>query len=177
MNFARARVLVLASATGLGALAGLASPAQAKTWRVTASDPSGDSVSANRDITEVKLRYKSNGSLLFVITVAAPIDAANGDAGVGVSLGRTCKKLLALGGGAFSAPDPVRFAKVTGNKIGKDRIGKGEITSNVYTLSVKHSSFKNWKPGCFAVALVDPAGANTETPSVFDETAEIKIKK
>ena len=71
---------------------------------------------------------------------------------------------------------PDFFARVQGKKVGKDREGKGEITGNVYTLSVKHSSFKNWKPGCFAVALIDPATAEDEAPVPFDQTGEVKIK-
>lgn len=160
----------------VGALGGAASPAEAKTWKASYIDPTGDAPVPGRDITEVKFRYKSNGSILFAITVAGPIDGAGADAGVGVSLGSTCKKLLATGVGQFSEPDPVLFARVIGKKFGKDREGKGEITSNVYTLSVKHSSFKNWKPGCFAVALVDPTTPEDEAPVPFDQTGEVKVK-
>ncbi len=115
-------------------------------------------------------------SIRFVVTVAGPIDGAGADAGVGVSLGSTCKKVLLTGGGLFSQPDPVIAARVIGKKFGKDREGKGEITENVYTLSFKHSSFKGWKPGCFAVALVDPATPEGQLPVAFDQTDEIKIK-
>lgn len=168
-----------AAITGLavGALGLGASPAEAKTWKASYTDPTGDGPVPGRDITEVKVRYKSNGSILFAVTVAGPIDGAAADAGVGISLGSTCKKLLGTGGGVFSKPDPVFFLRVNGKKLGKEREGKGEITGNVYTLSVKHSSFKNWKPGCFAVALVDPATPEDEAPVPFDQTGEVKFKK
>lgn len=150
--------------------------ASAKTYRATVTDPTGDGPAPGRDITEVKLRYRTSGSVLFVITLAGPIDPAGADAGVGVSLGSTCKKLLLVGAGAFSQPDPVAFLKATGSKKPKARQGKGEITDNVYTLSAKHSSFKNLKPGCLAVALVDPATADSDNPVTLDETDEIKFK-
>lgn len=162
---------IAASAFGVFATA-----AEAKTYKATYTDETGDGPAPGRDITEVKVRYKSNGSVLFAITTAGPIDGAGADAGVGISLGSTCKKLLGIGGGAFSQPDPVFFARVQGKKLGKEREGKGEITGNVYTLSIKHSSFKNWKPGCFAVALVDPATAEDEAPVPFDQIGEVKIK-
>lgn len=164
------------AALGVVALGAFASPANAKTWKASATDPAGDNAAPGRDITEVKFRYKSNGSVLFVVTTAGPIDGAGADAAVGVSLGTTCSKLLMIGGGLFSEPDPVAFTKVKGKKLGKAREGKGEITGNVYTLSVKHSSFKGWKPGCFAVALVDPNTPDDQEPAPFDETGEIKIK-
>lgn len=161
------------AATAFGAFA---TAAEAKTWKASYTDETGDGPTPGRDITEVKFRYKSNGSVLFAITTAGPIDAAGADAGVGLSLGSSCKKIIGLGGGLFSKPDPVFFARVKGKKVGKDREGKGEITGNVYTLSVKHSSFKNWKPGCFAVALIDPATAEDEAPVPFDQIGEVKIK-
>lgn len=175
MSNTRIRNSVTALAA-VGALAAFSAPAQAQTWKASATDPTGDGPVPGRDITEVKFRYKSNGSVLFAVTVAGPIDGTNADAAVGVSLGSSCKKLLLTGGGLFSKPDPVIAARVIGKKFGKDREGKGEITENVYTLSFKHSSFKNWKPKCFAVALVDPAAPEDQVPVPFDQTGEIKIK-
>lgn len=168
--------MALGLAVGVALAGGLAGPAQAKTWKAEATDPTGDGPVPGRDITDVKFRYKTNGSVLFVVTTAGPIDGTNADALVGVSLGTTCKKLILTGGGQFSAPDPVKFARVTGKTIHKPRKGSGEIQNNVYTLEVKHSSFKNWKPGCFAVALVDPNTPKDQAPVPFDQTGEIKIK-
>lgn len=167
-------LLVGGAAVALGAAA--APAASAKTWKASATDPTGDGPVPGRDITEVKLRYKSSGSLLFVVTVAGPIDGAAADAAVGVSLGSSCKKVFAIGGGLFSEPNPTSFETVKGSKIGKPREGEGEITNNVYTLSIKHSAFKNKKPGCWAVGLLDPATFESKSPTVFDETEELKVK-
>ena len=153
-----------------------AAPAKATTWKAEATDPTGDGPVPGRDITDVKFRYKSNGSVLFVVTTAGPIDGTNADALVGVSLGTTCKKLILTGGGQFSDPTPVKFARVTGKTVHKPRKGKGEIQGNVYTLEVKHSSFKHFRPGCFAVALIDPTTPADEAPVPFDQSGEIKIK-
>lgn len=166
-----------ASALLAGALLGVPATAAAKTYKTSAVDPTGDGPVPSRDITEVKFRYKDNGSILFVVTVAGPIDPAAADAAVSISLGKTCKKIAMLGGGLFSAPDTIALSLVKGKKILKPRQGKGEITSNVFTLSAKHSSFKGLAPGCFAVGLVDPATVESENPTIFDQTDEIKIKK
>lgn len=179
MSFSAATVKtgLMAGAAAL-VLGGAAVPAaSAKTWKASVTDPTGDGPAPGRDITEVKFRYKSNGSVLFVVTVAGPIDGAGADAAVGVSLGSSCKRVFLVGGGLFSSPDPTAFETVKGNKIGKPREGEGEITGNVYTLSIKHSAFKNKKPGCFAVGLIDPATADAPEPTMLDATDEIKIKK
>jgi hypothetical protein len=167
----------IAMTLAVGALAALPAGASAKTWKASTVDPTGDGPVPGRDITEVKFRYKSNGSVLFVVTTAGPIDGANADAAVGVSLGSSCRKPLLSGGGVFSQPDPTVFFTIKGKKLGKNRKGEGEITNNVYTLQSKQSAFKNWKPGCFAVVLLDPATADSASPTVFDETDEIKIKR
>ena len=156
--------------------AAFAGPAQAKTWKASGTDPAGDAPAPGRDITEVKFRYKSNGSLLFVVTTQGPIDPAGADAVVVVELGESCKRIVALGGGVFSKPDPVRISAVKGKKVAKPREGKGEITGNVYTLSVKHSSFKGLKPGCLAVSLADPATIESDEPTVFDTTDPLTFK-
>ncbi|MDO9354960.1 MAG: hypothetical protein Q7T55_14780 [Solirubrobacteraceae bacterium] len=175
----RTRAIALGAALAFTAGAAVPAVADAKTYRGEAADPAGDGPVPGRDITNVKFRYTSAGSILFVITTAGPIDPATADAGVGLSLGTTCKKLVVLGNGLFSAPDPVAFATVKGakGKLGKPREGAGEITNNVYTLKVKHSAFKGITPGCFAVALVDPAAPEDQVPTPFDQTGEIKIKK
>lgn len=174
------RSLLAAGASGLLTAviaASLAAPAGAATFKATAQDAVGDGPAPGRDITEVKVRYKTNGSVLFVVTTAGPIDGAGADALVGVSLGSSCRRVLLTGGGQFSDPDPVAFSKITGRRLGKPRRGEGEITGNVYTLLVKHSSFKHWKPSCYAVVLLDPATAAADSPTIFDQTDELRIKR
>jgi hypothetical protein len=175
----RTRAIALGAVVAFAAGAAVPAVASAKTYRGEATDPTGDAPVPGRDITNVKFRYTSGGSILFVVTTAGPIDPAAADAGVGLSLGTSCKKLVVLGNGLFSAPDPVAFATVKGpkGKLGKPRKGAGEITNNVYTLKVKNSAFKGIKPGCFAVALVDPAAPEDQVPTPYDQTGEIKIKK
>lgn len=159
-------------------VAALAMPSAASAAKYTASktDPTGDGPAPGRDISEVKLSYVTNGKLIVVVTVAGPIDAASGDAVVSVSLGSTCNKVIGLGGGLFS--DTVAgFSKVKGKKVLKPKKAKAEIKNgNVYTLSVKNSAFKNWKPKCLAVGLADPATADSDNPTIFDLTDEIKVK-
>lgn len=167
--------LVVAAAVG-GAMA-TAPVAGATTYRASETDPTGDAPAPGRDITEVKFRYTTAGSVLIVLTMAGPIDAAGADAGVGVSVGSSCNKLIFTGAGLFSEPDPVAFIPVKGKKLLKPKKGAGEITNNVYTLKVKNSAFKNQKPKCLAVALIDPATAENTEPTLFDQTDELKIKK
>ncbi|MBO9532925.1 MAG: hypothetical protein J7513_08130 [Solirubrobacteraceae bacterium] len=160
---------------GVAALA-MPSAASAAKYTASATDPTGDGPVPGRDISEVKLSYVTSGKLIVVVTTAGPIDAAAGDALVTVTLGSSCKKVIGLGGGVFS--DTVAgFSKVKGKKILKPKKAKAEIKDgNVYTLSVKNSAFKGWKPKCVGVALADPATADSDNPTIFDLTKDIKIK-
>lgn len=173
----RAAGLGLLTALGIGALAAPAASAAPKQYLTIAKDPAGDAPSPSRDIIETIARYKSDGSILFVVTVAGPIDPVGADAGVSVSLGSTCNAVIGLGVGLFSKPDLVEFAAVSRKqqKISNGREGRGEITNNVFTFLVKHPSIAGWKPSCYAIALLDPATAEDEVPTLFDQTGEVKL--
>jgi hypothetical protein len=166
-------VLLLPAAAGA-----LAMPVAASAAKSTASgtDATGDGPVLGRDITEVKLSYKTTGTLLVVVTVAGPIDATNADAAVSVSLGSSCKKVIGLGGGLFSDPASAAFSAVKGKKVGKPKKGTGTIKGNVFELKFKNKAFKDWKPKCVAVGLIDPATVDADQPTIFDATDEIKIK-
>lgn len=173
----RAAGLGLLTAVGIGAAATPAATAAPKQYLTVAKDPAGDAPSPSRDIIETIARYKSDGSILFVVTVAGPIDPAAGDALVSVSLGQTCNKVIGLGIGLFSKPETVEFAAVSTKqkKISNGREGRGEITSNVFTFLVKHPSIAGWKPSCYAIALADPNTAEDEAPTLFDQTGEVQL--
>ncbi len=84
--------------------------------------------------------------------------------------------MIGIGGALFSDPASAGFSKVKGKKVLKPRAGTTKITNNVFQVKFKDKSFKNWKPGCFAVALVDPNAPQDEVATPFDQTGEIKIK-
>lgn len=169
-----------AAATLAAAALTAAAPAvaEAKTYRGTATDPTGDAANPGVDITEVKVRYKTNGSLLLTLTTAGPIDGAAANGVFAVALGqKKCKKTLLGGGGVFSEPAKASgFLQKTMTKVGKSREGKGEIVGNTYTVSVKHSSFGKKKPDCFAAVILDPATIESPEPTILDQTEEFKIK-
>ena len=167
----------LLAAGVVGAALVPATQAAPKQYLAIAKDPSGDAPSPSRDIIETIARYKDDGSILFVVTLAGPVDPAGADAGIVVSLGSSCAKIVGLGVGLLSEPDVVEFAAVStkNKKISPARTGRGEITSNVFTFLVKHPSIAGWKPGCYAVALSDPKTAEDEAPVLFDQTGEIKL--
>lgn len=173
----RSVALTLAAAAGFGALAAPTAGAAPKQYLTIAKDAAGDAPSPSRDIIETIARYKSDGSILFVVTLAGPVDPAAGDAIVSVSLGQTCAKVIGLGIGLLSEPDAVEFAAVSTKqrKISNGRPGRGEITSNVFTFLVKHPSIAGWKPSCYAIALADPNTAEDEVPTLFDQTGEVKL--
>lgn len=173
----RAAALGLLATAGCTALLAPSAGAATKQYLSVAKDPAGDAPSPSRDIIETIARYKSDGSILFVVTVAAPIDPAGGDALVSASLGQTCAKVIGLGAGLFSQPDVVEFAAVSTKqkKISNGRSGRGEITGNVFTFLVKHPSIAGWKPSCYAIALADPNTAEDEVPTLFDQTGEVKL--
>jgi hypothetical protein len=157
---------------------GLTAPAaMAATWTAAASDPVGDGPTPARDIAYVSYRSNSRGSVRVVVQTAGPIDAANADAAVGISVGSNCKRVVLSGGGLFSEPDPVFFAKISGQSVGKDREGRGVINGATYTLSVKHSSFKTLRPKCLAVVLADATTGGADAPTVFDQTGELAITR
>lgn len=173
----RALALGLAAAIGVGAATAPAATSAPKQYLTIAKDPAGDAPVPSRDIIETIARYKSDGSILFVVTLAGPVDPASADAAVSVSLGTTCNKVVGLGIGLLSEPDIVQFAAVSTKqkKISNGREGRGEITSNVFTFLVKHPSIAGWKPGCYAIALADPNTAEDEAPVLFDQTGEVKL--
>ncbi|MEH3055387.1 MAG: hypothetical protein PGN13_15520 [Patulibacter minatonensis] len=171
--------LVGAVATGLLAGGALAPAAVAapKQYLTIAKDPSGDGPTPSRDIIETIARYKDDGSILFVVTLAGAVDPVNADAGVSVSLGSSCKKTIGLGVGLLSDPAVVQFAAVSDakQKLSNPRDGRGEITGNVFTFLVKHPSIAGWKPSCYAIALADPSTPDDEAPVLFDQTGEVKL--
>ncbi len=173
----RGAAIGLTAAFGFGLAAAPAATAGPKQYLTIAKDPTGDAPSPSRDIIETIARYKSDGSILFVVTLAGPIDPANADSLVSVSLGSTCNKVVGLGIGLLSEPDVVEFAAVSTKqkKISNGRTGRGEITNNVFTFLVKHPSIAGWKPGCYAIALADPKSADDEVPTLFDKTGEVKL--
>ncbi len=173
----RGCALGLIGAAALGATTAPAASAATKQYLSIAKDPSGDAPSPSRDIIETIARYKADGSILFVVTLAGPIDPAGNDALVSVSLGSTCNKVIGLGIGLLSEPDTVEFAAVSTKqkKISNGRAGRGEITNNVFTFLVKHPSIAGWKPSCYAIALGDPTTAEDEVPTLFDQTGEVKL--
>lgn len=168
--------LLLVAAVG-GAAAAPVALAAPKQYLTIAKDPAGDGPIPSRDIIETIARYKDDGSILFVITLAGPVDAAGADAGVVVSIGSTCDKILGLGVGQFSVPDTVEFSAVStkNKKISPSRTGAGEVTGNVFTFVVKHPSLAGWKPSCYAISLADPNTAEDEIPVLFDQTGEVKL--
>jgi hypothetical protein len=168
--------LLLAAAVG-GAAATPVALAAPKQYLTIAKDPSGDGPIPARDIIETIARYKDDGSILFVVTLAGPVDAVNADAGIGVSLGATCNDILGVGIGLLSEPDTVEFSAVStkNKKVSPSRTGAGKVTGNVFTFLVKHPSIAGWKPGCYAISLADPKSADDELPVLFDQTGEIKL--
>lgn len=161
-------------ATLLGAPAADAAPKQ---YLSIAKDPTGDGPTPSRDIIETIARYKSDGSILFVVTLNGPVDPVNADAAISVSLGTSCNKVVGLGIGLLSEPDVVEFAAVSNKqkKLSNPRSGRGEITENVFTFLVKHPSIAGWAPRCYAIALADPKTAEDEAPVLFDQTGEVKL--
>lgn len=166
--------LLTASAAGTVPAPAAAAPKQ---YLSIAKDPVGDAPSPSRDIIETIARYKDDGSILFVVTLAGPVDPVAADAGIGVSLGSSCKKIVGLGVGLLSEPDVVEFSAVStkNRKVSPGRAGRGEITENVFTFLVKHPSIAGWKPKCYAIALADPKTAEDEAPVLFDQTGEVKL--
>lgn len=168
-----------AAATLVAAALTFAAPAlaEAKTYRGAGTDPAGDAPSPGVDITELKVRYKTNGSVLFTLTTVAPIDGAVADGVFAISLlTKKCTKPLLGGGGVFAEPGLASaFLQKSMTKTGKPRKAKGEVTGNRYTISVKHSSFGKKKPDCFAAAILDPATIETATPTVLDETQAFRV--
>ena len=170
------------AAAGLAAVIALSAPvaadAKTRTYLGTATDPAGDAASPAVDLLEVKVRYKTTGSILFIATTAGPIDGANADATFVVSVSdKACEKPLLGGGGLFSMPDPatVFTQTVKGKKIitGKEREATGEITNNVYTVKAKYKAFAGETPGCFAGALLD----QKNDLAVIDEFEAVKLKR
>ncbi|MDO9356780.1 MAG: hypothetical protein Q7T55_23990 [Solirubrobacteraceae bacterium] len=161
---------------GGGCAAAAATAARAK-YLTVEKDPAGDAPRPSVDIIETIARYKDDGSILFVVTLAGPVDPVGSDAGVIAALGTTCRKTVGLGIGLLSEPDVVEFSAVSvkNKKISPSRRGRGAITNNVFTFLVKHPSIAGWKPGCYAISLADPTTAEDEAPVLYDQTGEVKL--
>ncbi|MBJ7470865.1 MAG: hypothetical protein JHD16_06160 [Solirubrobacteraceae bacterium] len=161
----------------LGLIGAPASSAAPKQYLTIAKDPTGDGPTPSRDIIETIARYKSDGSILFVVTLNGPVDPVANDAAVSVSLGTSCNTVVGLGVGLLSEPDVVEFAAVSNKnrKISNPRTGRGAITNNVFTFLVKHPSIAGWTPRCYAIALLDPSTPEDEAPVLFDQTGEVKL--
>jgi uncharacterized protein (DUF697 family) len=168
---------ITAAAVAGGAIAATSVNAAPAQYLSIAKDESGDAPSPSLDIIETIARYKDDGSILFVVTLAGPVDPVASDAGIVVSLGTTCKKIVGLGVGLLSEPDVVEFSAVSvkNKKISPSRTGRGEVTGNVFTFLVKHPSIAGWKPGCYAISLADPKTAEDEVPVLFDQTGQVKL--
>lgn len=178
-TFGLRRVGVVSAIIGSLAAA-TATPAAAappKQYLTIAKDPTGDGPTPSRDIIETIARYKSDGSILFVVTLNGTADPVNADAAISVSLGSSCNTVVGLGIGLLSDPEVVEFAAVSTKqkKISNGRTGRGEITGNVFTFLVKHPSIAGWTPRCYAIALADPNTAEDEAPVLFDQTGAVKL--
>ena len=158
------RVSGMAAALLLAAFAPAA--AQAKSLKVTITDPAGDGTLSSADILQATAKYTaSSGSLRVTVKTAAAMNLRKKNQLVFMFTGTSCKADL-FGATAYMNDATAPWAYTLSKKNPVTVNGSGSVTKTVYSANFHGKRLAHLKPVAFQVALFAP-GPNG---AVMDQT-------